>query len=421
MHAPATTVFGFVRLLAGTAALQVVAQLLVFIAGIVVIRHLSLEQYAFYTLATAMLGVATTLSDCGMRNAVIAQGASLWQHPDRLGPVINAGLAIRRKVALVSALIVCPVLFALVTRQGGTSTHGLLLCGAVLPVFFAATSSPLLEVPLRLHQRLRQLQLLQAFAGVARVACVLLALIVWPVAWLVVLSGFLPQLLLNAKLRSGIARFANLRAPKDELAQSKISSQILRAMPDTIYYVLASQLTVILISIFGTTEDMAHVGALGRLALVVSFLLAMFQLVALPRYARIPQKEHDTILRTYLLLLGGIASAAGLAVACAGIAPEAVLYILGSQYSSLTSEVVLAVAAGGLAVVASAASSMSAVRGIVVSPWISIPPGIAVQLLLICLLPLDSVSSMFCLSLAMSGVQVVASVTNFLRSLHRAR
>jgi O-antigen/teichoic acid export membrane protein len=411
--------FGAFKLLVGTAALQVVAQLLVFVTGIVLVRELTLEQYAFYTLATAMLGVATTLTDSGMRDAVMAQAGAVWREPHRLGAALAAGIAIRRKIAIGSALLIAPVLAVLVTRQGGSYKDGALLCAALIPVFLATTMSPMLEIPLRIHQQLKRLQLLQVFSGVVRLAFVLAVLLVFPMAWAVVLGALVPQLLLNARLRSGIRELAVLDAPGDELAQRKIASQVMRAVPGTIYYVLVSQLSVLLISLFGTTEAVAQFGALCRIALLMSFLLAVFQLIALPRYARVPASESARLRSVYLLLLGGLSAIAALAIAFTWLAPGAVLFILGSKYSSLTHEVVLAVASGALTVISTALIGLSAVRGVVVSPLVSIPPSIVVQLLLVLTLPLDAVSSMFWLSIAVSAVQIIASAANFLRWLTR--
>jgi hypothetical protein len=183
--------------------------------------------------------------------------------------------------------------------------------------------------------------------------------------------------------------------------------------------VFASQLTVLLITVFGSTEAVAQVGALGRIAMIVTFLLMVFNLMAAPRYARIPDTEKSKLLRLYLLLMGGLAAACALAVLFAWIAPEAVLFIIGAKYSSLTSEVVLAVALGGTSVLASASGSMAAVRGTVVSPLLSIPPSITLQVLLVWLLPLDSVASMFLLSIALSSVQLIANVSALLHQLLR--
>jgi hypothetical protein len=403
-----------VRQLVGTATLQVTAQVLAFAAGLLVVHYFSLEQYAYYTLATAMLGVATTLSDSGMRDAVMAQGGAVWQQPDRLGAVLTAGLKIRRKIALGCAVLVCPVLIFLTLRQGATYLQAFLLCAALVPLFLATTVTPLLEIPLRIHQRLTDLQLLQLMAGVARIAGVLLVLLVFPVAWLVVLGGLLPQLLLNARLRRGTRTLAHADGEPDQVAQDKIARQLGRSMPGTVYYVLISQLGVLLISLFGSTESVAQFGALGRLALIAAFMLGIFQLIALPRYARIPAEDSGKLRRTYLILLGGVIAASALAVLFAWITPGAVLYILGPKYASLTDEAVLAIGAGVGTVISTAAGALAAVRGVVPSPLVMIPTSLIVQGLLVLTLPLDSVSTMFWLSIGVSGVQATVSITHFL-------
>jgi O-antigen/teichoic acid export membrane protein len=406
--------------LAGTVAVQAGTQLLLFACGIVVIHFLSIEQYAYYTLATAALGIAGALSDSGMTGALLGQCGRVWQQPDRLGAVMATGLAIRRTVSRACVALLCPLLFWLAVREGSSVPQALLLAGAVAPVFLFTANAALLEIPLRLHQRLRQLQLVQLGAIVARLVLITLASLCYPVAWLAVLSSMLPLWLLNWQLRersSGLARFD---ADQDKEARGRIVAQVLRTLPGSIYYVFASQLTLLLISFFGTTEGLAQVGALGRIATIVGFLMTVFGMMATPRFARIPEQETRKLLRVYLLLMGGLAAICSCAVLFTWIAPEVVLFILGAKYSSLTSEVVIAVASGAMAVLAGAASNMATVRGTVVSPFISIPPSIAAQALLVFLLPLNSVSSMFWLSIALSCVQFAANVTVFLRRLLRS-
>ena len=399
--------------------MQAGTQLLVFASGVIVVRYLSIEQYAYYTLANAALGIAGALADSGMTAAVVGQCGRVWQQPDRLGAVLATGLALRRKVSFACMAVLVPILWWLAQRQGNSFSQALLLCVSVTPVFLLTANGALLEVPLRLHQRLRQLQVMQLAAAVARLACIAFMSAVYPVAWLAVLSSLPPLWLLNRKLRERSSVLAHFDAGYDNEAHKKITAQVLRSLPGTIYFVFASQLTVLLISFFGTTEGVAQVGALGRIATVVSFLLLVFHMIATPRYARIPETETKKLLRFYLLLMGSLATACVLAVLCAWIAPRAVLFILGAKYGSLTSEVVIAVASGAISVLASAAAGMAAVRGTVVTPLISIPPSLAIQALLVLLLPLDSVASMFWLSIGLSSVHLTANVAVFLRRLVR--
>jgi O-antigen/teichoic acid export membrane protein len=407
--------------LAGTVAVQAGSQLLVFACGIVVIRFLSIEQYAYYTLATAALGIAGALSDSGMMGALLGQCGRVWQQPDRLGSVMATGLAIRRTVSRVCVALLCPILFWLAVREGSSVSQALLLAAAVAPVFLLTANAVLLEIPLRLHQRLKQLQLVQLSAVLARLALITLVSFLYPVAWLAVLSSLLPLWLLNRQLRERSSTLARFDAGQDKEARERIVAQVLRTLPGSIYYVFASQLTVLLIAFFGTTEGVAQVGALGRIATIVGCLMMVFGMIATPRFARIPEEETRKLLRVYLLLMGGLVAVCSGAVLFTWIAPDVVPFILGAKYSSLKGEVVIAVASGALSVLAGAASGMATVRGIVVSPLVSIPLSIAAQALLIALLPLDSVSSMFWLSIALSSVQLAANVTVFLRRIRISR
>jgi len=364
--------------LAGTVAVQAGTQLLMFASGIIVVRTLSIEQYACYTLANAAIGIAAALSDSGMTAALIAQCGRVWQQPDRLGAVMATGLALRQKATLACIALLVPILLWFALREGNSLTQGLLLCAAVAPVFYATASVAVLEIPLRLHQRLRTLQLTQLISTIVRVPLVVLTCLIYPPAWLAVLSSFSPLWLLNRNLRERSTGLVSFEAGHDAEARKRITAQVLRSLPGTIYYVFAGQLTVLLITFFGTAEGVAQVGALGRITIIVGFLLTVFNMIATPRYARIPETETRKLLRLYLLMLAGVAGACIMTVLLAWMAPGVVLFILGGKYGSLTSEVVLAVAAGAIGVLASAASGMAAVRGTVVSPLVSIPPSIAI-------------------------------------------
>jgi len=392
---------------------------MVFASGVIVVRYLSIEQYAYYTLANAALGIAGALADSGMTVAVVGQCGRVWQQPDRLGSVLATGLLLRRNVSFACLALLMPILFWLAQSQGTSVSQAFLLCVAVAPGFLLTTNGALLEVPLRLHQRLRELQVMQLTAAVGRLVCIALMSALYPVAWLAIVSSVPALWLFNRQLRQRSSPLAHFNAVRDEAARKLITAQVLRSLPGTIYFVFASQLTVLLISFFGTTEGVAQVGALGRIAMVVSFLILVFHLIATPRYARIPETETKKLLRVYLLLMGALATACVVAVVGAWLAPRAVLFILGAKYESLTSEVVIAVASGAVAVMGGAASSMAAVRGTVVSPWISIPASLAVQGALVFFLPLDSVASMFWLNIGLSSVHLIANVTAFLPRLVR--
>lgn len=399
--------------LAGTTVLQLLGQLAGFAAGILIVRLLPVEQYAFYALAIATVGTAGALADSGATNATMARAGAVWQDRLQLGEVLAAGMRIRRDLALASGMGACLLLAWLVMRQQGSAGAALLLCLGVIPAVMLTSSSAILALPLRLHQRLQMLQVLEVATAALRLLVVCMLLQLWPAAWLVLLIGVAPQLLHNILLRRLARPLAELDAGRADAHMRAIRSQVLRSLPATFYYALSAHLTVLLISLFGSTEAVAQVGALGRLAMLANLMLAVFQLVLVPRFARMDRTDWRRQYQRFLQSLGLVGAAGALAVLVASAVPGLLLQVLGPAYAGLQAEVVLAIASGAMAVLASAAGTLAGVRGAVVSPWLFLSAAIGLQALLVAILPLDSVASMFWISIGVSFIQVVTSVAYF--------
>src|SRR5665213_570645 len=142
------------RTLLLTGGAQAAIQLLGVASGILVIRHLSSEQYAYYTIANAALGMMTVLTDSGINSGVLAQASEVWRDPAKLGAVVTAGLRIRRQLALVAVTLSVPILFVLLRHQGADWPAATLIVASILPTFLSTISAQLFEAVPRLQQRL---------------------------------------------------------------------------------------------------------------------------------------------------------------------------------------------------------------------------------------------------------------------------
>src|SRR5215213_1625169 len=98
------------KLITLTGAAQIIVQALGFISGILIVRLLSVNEYALYTLANTMLGTLTILADSGISNGVMAQAGKVWQDKKKLGSVLVTGLALRKKFGIISLLVATPVM-----------------------------------------------------------------------------------------------------------------------------------------------------------------------------------------------------------------------------------------------------------------------------------------------------------------------
>jgi O-antigen/teichoic acid export membrane protein len=376
----------------GTTVAQAGIQALGFAAGVLVIRLLSPREYAFYTIATAGLGMMTVLSDGGVASGALALGGAVWQDPVRLGVVIATGIRFRRLLARFALAIGLPLMVMLLRRQGASWTESALVCLSVVPALQSTLTSHLLEVVPRLHQKLRVLQLLQMAAGACRLVLVAAILPWWPAAVIANLIAALTQWLANLRLRKLVTRHSAWRVPGTEEVADRMKALVRRTMPGSIYYALSGQLSVGLLALFGKSDNVAAVGGLARPAMVFTVVSLAFGAMAIPRFARIPASQRSLVHARYhqsqLVLMAICLLVLALLVAFS----DPVLAILGPTYKGLHRELALMGVSFSTAILAGAAYGLGLARGIVVPATISIPLNLLVQIAAIAWLPLNTVA-----------------------------
>src|SRR5215467_14862714 len=127
--------FDQARRIGNYAIVQTAVQMIAFASGILLVRWLPQREYAFFTIANAMQATLMLLADIGISTGLISIGGRIWYDRHRFGELINTGLAVRRKLAFVSIIVVAPILYAMLAKNGATPIYVLLLIGLVLAGF----------------------------------------------------------------------------------------------------------------------------------------------------------------------------------------------------------------------------------------------------------------------------------------------
>src|SRR4030095_10388182 len=151
-------VFQWARMISISGMAQVAVQALNLLCGIFIIRLLSSNEYALYTIANMMLSTMTVLAECDLSSAVMAQGSKDWASPNKLGVVLATGFAIRKKMGIISVLIVTPILLYLLLHHNASWPVAILIALALIPAVFASLTDSILEVPPKLRQDIIPLQ-----------------------------------------------------------------------------------------------------------------------------------------------------------------------------------------------------------------------------------------------------------------------
>lgn len=362
----------FTKLASVTGSVQLLVQVFSFISGILVIRLLPTDEYAMYTVANTMLGTINLLSDGGITTGVMAQGGKVWQDKEKLGKVLMTGLGLRRKFAAGSFLLSVPILIYLLNNLGASWLTILLIVLSLIPAFYAALIDSLLEIVPKLHQSILPLQKNQLNVSILRLAFSGLTLFLFPFTAIALVAAGIPRFIGNVKLRKIAAVHADTTQKPDAQIQKNILEVVKRVLPGTIYFCLSGQVTIWLISAFGEVSDVAQLGAIGRITMLIGVVSTVLATLIIPRYARL--KEEDTRkLRTYFWgIFASVWSIAFMMIAFVWLFSDYLLLILGDKYSGLSYELVLSMTAGALSMVAAFSLALYTSRGWVMNPIISI-------------------------------------------------
>ena len=376
---------------------QAVVQVLGFAAGLLIVRALPKREYAFYTIGNTMLSTILVLADSGISSALSAIGGRVWRDRQRLGSLLNTALQLRRQLGALTMLVVVPVLIWLLAQNGASRLTIIGLIAAVLAGSGLELITRIYAVALRLRSEIRQIQKQAMVSALVKLAIVGIALFIFMNAAIAILSVVIGYAVQFAMLRRWVRLEVDTDAPSDPAMRSEIVSVLKRQAPHSIYYCLQAQIMVWLISIFGNAENVANVGALGRLAVFFALLSSITADVVLPAFARI-QSVHQ-LRRRYFQIVAAYFSLAVLPVAAVAVFPQQILSILGRQYSGLHAEGILMAICAVVSTTAGLLWSINCSRAWIVPPALLIPCTIAVQVAFMSVSNLSSVKSVLLLTI----------------------
>lgn len=370
-HPKYDTVLNWSKLISITGGAQIILQAIGFISGILIIRLLPVEEYALYTLANTMLGTMTVLADGGISTGVMAQGAKVWQDKEKLGVVLVTGLDLRRKFAISSLIVATPILIYLLLHNGASWLTAMLIVASLIPAFFAALSDTLLEIVPKLHQDILPLQKNQVVVGVGRLLLTGFTIFIFPWTFVAILASGIPRIYGNIRLRKIAHRFVDKNQQTDSVIQGEIMQMVKRILPGAIYYCVSGQITIWLISIFGKTESVAQLGALGRFAILLSLFNVLIATLVIPRYARLLENKA-LLLNRFMQILFSLIILSCFIVCLVYLLSDQLLWVLGKNYYGLKSELILSIAGTCIGLIGGVSFSLYTSRGWAINPLFSI-------------------------------------------------
>ena len=316
---------------------QGAVQLLNAATGLLLLRWLSVKDYAQYILAFSFSVALGLLTDLGFSGTIVALVGPRGNDPKVIGSYIRSGRHLRNLLLLICSPVAA-ILFIRICRQHQWDilTSTVLYISIVVSIYFNGTVS-YFGAPLLIRGQLTQYYRSQIGAAIFRIAtCGLLFmtgwLSAWTASWINVLAFFLTGLLYVRASRP----FVQIPHTLQRSATHQMWHYILPNLPSLIFFSLQGQISLFLISLFGGTRSIAEVGALGRLAQLFLLFSGFNGTVIEPFIARLPDKQ---VLRYFLLIAACGTALAGSISLLGFYFPGLLLPLLGPRYASLHEDI----------------------------------------------------------------------------------
>jgi hypothetical protein len=168
-----------------------------------------------------------------------------------------------------------------------------------------------------------------------------------------------------------------------------ISAKVKALAPNAIFFCIQGQLSIWLISIFGTTENIAEIGALGRLGIIFTIINPIMNTIVSPSFARcqskgILRRRYFQIISLFFLFLAAIGILAVLF-------HRNILGLLGNQYADLKTEFFLLLISASLNSIIQIIAYLNATKAWVQYAWIEIIIRICLQIILLLVIDISTV------------------------------
>jgi len=370
------------RIVGNFALVQGVVQLVGLASGIFLVRRLEQNEYAYFTIANTMQGTINVLADMGVSIGLMSIGGRVWQDRHRFGELITTANNFRRRLGGAAVLVVAPILYWMLTRNGASTFYATALIGAILFGLAAQLSLGVLGVVPRLRSDISRIQKIDLTGAIVRFGALIGCALIFLNASVAVLVGSSVFLLQYWMLRRYAAHVVDLGAPENPEDRAAMIGFIKNQAPNAIFFCVQGQITVFLISFFGTRATaVAEVGALGRLALIFAVLGQLLMNLFVPAFARC--QDPRRLRSLYFEIVGAVAAFCLVVVAAAAFFPNQFLLVLGKKYSHLQQELLLMVAGTVMMTLAGTLWVLNASKAWVKGSWLYIPLTIATQLALI--------------------------------------
>jgi O-antigen/teichoic acid export membrane protein len=305
------------------------------LAALFLVRTLSLEAYAQFGVAYAFQATFMTMMDLGFVSTIIPLVGSRSMDRKVVGRYVRAAKHLRDRAFWGLAPFAAGAFLAAAYKRHWSWHLNLLLLASVLLSLYSGGHVSCFSAPFFIYRRLRQYYLPQTLSAFGRLAGYIAlrfagGLNAWTAAGLSALNITVNGVIFEKDTRP----LMEWPDREDPAADREVLKYILPATPAFLFQAFQTQISLLLITIFGQTTNIAQVAALGRIGSLFLVLGTFNSVVIEPYMARLSSTH---LLATYLRFFLAAAGCCVPVVLFSFIFPRPILWLLGPKYEGLGS------------------------------------------------------------------------------------
>jgi O-antigen/teichoic acid export membrane protein len=386
------------RVLGNFVLVQSVVQVIGFLAGILLVRHLDQREYAYFTITNSMQGTINLLADIGISIGLVSIGGRVWHDRQRFGELINTALKMRRKLGAVAILVIAPVLYFMLIKNGAPLRYTAILIIILLAGLLVQFAVGVLSVVPRLRSDVGKIQIIDLTGATVRLLLLILLMFVFLNTAVAIAVSSFAILIQYLMLRRYVAAVIDLHAPENSEDRRAMVGFIRSQAANAIFFCFQGQITVFLISFFARhPSSVAEVGALGRLAMIFVVINNLLTNIFVPAFARC--QDARKLRWQYAAIISAVGGFSLLVTCAAAFFPGEFLFILGNKYAHLQHELLLMVGASVLSALTGTIWALNASKAWIRGSWLYIPLTLTTQIALIPVTDFSSVSGVLLFNL----------------------
>jgi len=338
-----TKLKGFFKIIFGQGLIQILG----LVIGFVLVRSLSKDDYKIYTVLMSIQAMMATLSGSGIMIGFQKIAGGIWNDNWALSSLLKTARHIRERILILSIIVSCIYGYAIFYQQGVSAIKSLSYLLLIILVVYPEIQKSFLRAALLLRKEVTLLQITSVIQQGLRALLIFIYLLVFNEyfeIYIVLLISVCSSWLSNVYIqKKSLIIFPNVGVIEPQY-KNTLYDYIKKVWHNSLFFTFKGQVSILLIGLFGSGENLANLGALTRFSLAFAFITSVINLTIIPHFGR--ERTVRKLKSLYILSIVSWILFSLLTLILLYFMQNRALSLLGSQYSGLNHEFMLVIVNG---------------------------------------------------------------------------